>query len=143
MGNRRMAQRMAKRAGLQEEGVAVSFGFTSLMAAILVGFLAELPYVGLLATLATFGVHRIVLVTDRQVYIFRDKPFHRPGEVLGSYPVASDSLTRKNGKLTFADGQEVWHSPLFAGRARRIENAVSGEQAALAGAAAANAAANE
>jgi hypothetical protein len=125
MGNRRMAKRMAKRAGLTEDGVAVSFGFSSLVAAIVVGVLAELPYVGLGLTMVTFSMHRIVLVTDQHIYVFQDRPFHRPGAILGQYAVSPDSLTRRHGQLTFSDGQKVWHSPLFAGRARRIENAVA------------------
>ncbi len=124
MGNRRMARRMARRAKLDEEGVAVSFGFVSLWAAVIVSILSELPYVGLATTLLTFPLHRIVLVTDQRVYVFRDRPFHIPGEVLGAYPASPGSVTRVRGKLTFADGRVVWHSPLFTWRARRIEEAV-------------------
>ena len=117
---------MVKRAKLSgEEGVTVSFGFSSLGAAIVVGILDELPYVGLLMTFMTFGVHRIVLVTDQNTYVFRDRPFHRPGEVLGTYPHGSGEVARKRGKLTFPDGQIVWHSPLFAARARRVAEAAN------------------
>ena len=125
-GLQRMAGRMARRAGIAEEGVAVSFGFKSLAAAMLIGALEELPLIGLVMTFATFGMHRIALVTDRQTYVFRAKPFHRPGEVLGQYPVGHGVVARVRGKLTFPDGLVVWHSPLFAARARRVELAANG-----------------
>lgn len=129
MGNRqlqRMAERMVKRAGISgERGVAVSFGFSSLPAAILIGLLAEIPYVGLALTLLTFGLHRIVLVTDQNVYVFRDRPFHRPGEVLGTYAVGPESVSRIRGKLTFTDGLVVWHSPLWTFRAKRVADAAT------------------
>jgi hypothetical protein len=121
---KRMAGRMVKRAGITgEEGVTVSFGFQSLIAAIVVGLLDELPYVGLVMTFATFGVHRIVLVTDQNTYVFRDRPFHRPGEQLGKYPIGPGAITRVRGKLTFPDGLIVWHSPLFTFRAKNVAEA--------------------
>jgi hypothetical protein len=122
-----MAGRMVKRAGItDEEGVTVSFGFSSLGAAMLVSILDELPFIGLLMTFVTFGVHRIVLVTDRQTYVFRGRPWHRPGDVLGKYPNGSGAVARVRGKLTFPDGVVVWHSPLFASRAKRVERAANG-----------------
>jgi len=130
MGKRqlqRMAERMVKRAGIEgEQGVTVSFGFQSLWAAIVVGFLDELPYVGLFMTFLTFGVHRFVLVTDQKVRVLRGRPFHRPGEVLAEYARGPGTVSRVRGRLTFSDGQEVWHSPLFAGRVKRIEEAANG-----------------
>lgn len=129
MGKRklqRMAERMVKRAGISgENGVTVSFGFSSLAGAIVISLLDELPYIGLVMTFLTFGVHRIVLVTDQNTYVFRDRPFHRPGEVLGTYPHGSGEISRKRGKLSFPDGQVVWHSPLFAGRAKRVADAAN------------------
>jgi hypothetical protein len=65
-----------------------------------------------------------VLVTDRHVYVYRDLPFHRPGAQLGQYPLGPGTLTRVRGKLTFSDGQVVWHSPLFAWRVRQVAEAV-------------------
>ena len=121
-----MAERMVKRAGISDEnGVTVSFGFSSLAAAMVVGLLDEVPVFGLVMTFMTFGVHRIVLVTDQNTYVFRDRPFHRPGEVLGTYPHGSGEIARKRGKLTFPDGQVVWHSPLFAARVKRIADAAN------------------
>jgi hypothetical protein len=123
----RMADRMAKRAGIEgEQGVTVSFGFSSLMAAMVVGVLEELPLVGLAMTFLTFGVHRHVLVTDQHSYVFRGRPWHRPGERLGIYPIAPGTVTRVRGKLTFNDGNVVWHSPLFSSRAQRVEQAANG-----------------
>lgn len=118
---------MVKRAGIDgEQGVTVSFGFSSLAAAIVVGFLDELPYIGLAMTFLTFGVHRIVLVTDTQTHVFAGRPFHRPGNTLGTYPIGPGAVSRVRGKLTFSDGLDVWHSPLFASRAKRVESAANG-----------------
>lgn len=117
---------MAERAGITgEEGVAVSFGFKSLAAAIVVGFLDELPFIGLLLTFVTFGVHRFALVTDKQTYVIKGRPFHQPGEILARYPVGPGVVDRVRGKLTFPDGQVVWHSPLFASRAKRVQEAAN------------------
>src|SRR5580692_5819574 len=134
MGNRRkrMAVRYARRAKISgEEAVTISFGFSSLAIAILAGVLEELPYVGLLIALLFFHFHRTVLVTDQHVYVYRDLPFHQPGAQLGKYPLGPDTVTRVRGKLTFSDGQVVWHGPVVrlagqagggsrAGRRRRL-----------------------
>lgn len=123
---KRMAERMVTRAGLEgETGITVSFGFSSLPAAIVISMLEQIPYLGLLLTFLTFGLHRIVLVTDQHVYVFRARPWHRPGEVLATYPLGAETVTRVRGKLTFSDGLVVWHSPLFAGRAQRIVEAAT------------------
>ena len=84
---KRMAARYARRAKISsEEGVTISFGFSSLAVAIIAGVLEELPYVGIVAALLFFHFHRTVLVTDRHAYVFRDLPFHQPGARLGEYP---------------------------------------------------------
>src|SRR5947209_2305398 len=127
MGNRRrrMAGRYARRAKIGgEEAVTISFGFSSLAVAIVAGILEELPYVGIVAALLFFYFHRTVLVTEQHVYVFRDLPFHRPGERLGQYPLGPATVTRVRGKLTFSDGQVVWHSPLFAWRVKQVAAAV-------------------
>jgi hypothetical protein len=127
MGNqrKRMAQRYVGRADIpREEGVTIAFGFSSLGIAILSGLLEELPYIGLLIGLAFFQFHRTVLVTDQHAYVYRDLPFHRPGEQLARYDLGPNTVTRKRGKLTFSDGQVVWHSPLFAWRIRQVANAI-------------------
>jgi hypothetical protein len=122
---RRMAGRYARRAKIScEEAVTISFGFSSLAIAILAGALEELPYVGLPIALLFFHFHRTVLVTDQHVYVYRDLPFHRPGAQLGRYPLGPNTVTRVRGKLTFSDGQVVWHSPLFAWRVRQVADAV-------------------
>jgi hypothetical protein len=104
--------------------VTISFGFSSLAMAIVAGVLEELPYVGLLSALLFFHFHRTVLVTDQHVYVYRDLPFHQPGARLGEYPLGPGTLTRVRGKLTFSDGQIVWHSPLFAWRVTQVAQAV-------------------
>jgi hypothetical protein len=129
VGNKRkrMAARYARRAKISgEEAVTISFGFSSLAIAILAGVLEEVPYVGLLVGLMFFYFHRTVLVTDQHVYVYRDLPLHQPGAQLGQYPLGPNTVTRKRGKLTFSDGQIVWHSPLFAWRVRQVAEAVQG-----------------
>jgi hypothetical protein len=127
MGNRRrrMSQRYVRRTKISgEEGVTISFGFTSLLIAVISGFMEELPYIGPLVTLAFFHFHRTVLVTDQHAYVFRDLPFHRPGAMLGEYPLGPGSVVRVRGKLTFPDGQEVWHAPFLAWRVRQVAQAI-------------------
>ena len=122
---KRMAQRYARRAKISgEHGVTISFGFSSLAVAVIAGVVEELPYVGFALALLFFHFHRTVLVTDQHVYVFRDLPFHRPGERLSEYPLGPDTVTRVRGKLTFSDGRVVWHSPLFAWRVRQVSEAV-------------------
>jgi hypothetical protein len=127
MGNRRkkMAQRYVKRTNIAgEEGVTISFGYVSLLMAIVCGIVEEFPYVGAAFALGFFRYHRTVLVTDHHVYIFRDLPFHRPGAMLGEYEHGPDTVTRVRGKLTFSDGQVVWHAPIFAWRVKQVAEAV-------------------
>ncbi len=127
MGNKRkrMAMRYARRAKISgEEAATISFGFSSFAIAIVAGLLEELPYVGFFIALLFFHFHRTVLVTDRHVYVYRDLPFHQPGAQLGEYPLGAATVTRVRGKLTFSDGQVVWHSPLFAWRVRQVADAV-------------------
>jgi hypothetical protein len=120
-----MATRYARRAKISgEEAVTISFGFSSLAIAIIAGVLEELPYVGFLIALMFFHFHRTVLVTDQHAYVFRDLPFHQPGAQLGKYSLGPDGVTRVRGKLTFPDGQVVWHSPLLAWRVRQVAEAV-------------------
>jgi hypothetical protein len=121
----RMAGRYLRRTKIEgEEGVTISFGFSSLAIALLGGLVEALPYVGDLLAVLFFHFHRTVLVTDQHVYVYRDLPFHRPGAQLGQYPLGPETVTRVRGKLTFSDGQVVWHSPLFAWRVRQVAEAV-------------------
>ncbi len=128
---KRMAGRYARRAKISgEEGVTISFGFSSLTVAVIAGVLEELPYVGFALALLFFHFHRTVLVTSQHVYVFRDLPFHRPGKRLGEYPLGPDTATRVRGKLTFSDGRVVWHSPLFAWRVRQVAEAMQTREGA-------------
>jgi hypothetical protein len=127
MGNnrRKMAGRYVRRAKIEgEEGVTIAFGFSSLPIAIVAGLLEELPYVGFALGIVFFHFHRTVLVTDQHAYLYRDLPFHRPGEQLGRYPLGPETATRVRGKLTFSDGQKAWHSPIFAWRVRQVAEAI-------------------
>jgi hypothetical protein len=123
---RRMAGRYARRANIGEEGVTISFGFNSIWIAILAGVLEELPYIGIVVALLFFHFHRTVLVTDQHVYVYRDLPFHQPGSQLGVYPRGPETVTRVRGKLTFSDGQVVWHAPIFSWRVRQVAEAAQG-----------------
>jgi hypothetical protein len=128
---KRMAGRYARRAKVSgEEGVTISFGFSSLAIAVIASVLEELPYVGFAFSVLFFHFHRTVLVTDQHVYVFRDLPFHRPGERLGEYPLGPDTVTRVRGKLTFSDGRVVWHSPLFAWRVRQVAEVIQARDGA-------------
>ncbi len=128
---KRMAQRYTRRAKVSgEEGVTISFGFSSLAIALIAGLLEELPYVGFALALLFFHFHRTVLVTDQHVYVFRDLPFHRPGEQLSEYPLGPETVRRVRGKLTFSDGVVVWHSPLFAWRVRQVAEAIQTREGA-------------
>jgi hypothetical protein len=138
--NQRMAQRMAKRAGINEQGVAVCFAFNNLMTSVLVGVVEDaarfIPTVGSLIELATsvltFYFHRIVLVTDENVYVYRDWPFHIPGRQLAAYPRHAGlvklgspnpggfSRFIRRGQLTFEDGHVVYHGILWIRRAQYI-----------------------
>ena len=138
--NQRMAQRMARRAKVGEQGVAVAFAYNNLATAVTVGVIEDIarfiPSVGDLLEMAisilTFYFHRIVLVTDQNVYVFRDWPFHIPGERLAAYTRHAGVVTLgspnpggfsrfiRRGQLTFEDGQVVYHGILWIRRARYI-----------------------
>jgi hypothetical protein len=83
-------------------------------------------------SLLTFYFHRIVLVTDQNVYVYRDWPFHIPGQRLAAYPrhaglvklgrpnPGSFSRFIRRGQLTFEDGHVVYHGILWIRRAQYI-----------------------
>src|SRR5580658_4749663 len=138
--NQRMAQRVARRARVNEQGVAVCFAFNNLLTSLLIGVVEDaariVPTFGSLIELAigllTFYFHRIVLVTDQNVYVYRDWPFHIPGQQLAAYP-RHEGLVRlgspntggfsrfiRRGQLNFEDGHVVYHSILWIRRAKYI-----------------------
>ena len=138
--NQRMAQRMARRARIDEQGVAVCFAFNNLLTSLLIGVVEDIagyvPSVGSVLQLAisvlTFYFHRIVLVTDQNVYVYRDWPFHIPGKQLAAYPRHAGlvklgspnpggfSRFIRRGQLTFEDGHVVYHGILWIRRAQYI-----------------------
>jgi hypothetical protein len=138
--NQRMAQRVAKRANVDEQGVAVCFAFNNLLTSLLIGVVEDVarfvPTVGSAIELAigvlTFYFHRIVLVTDQNVYVYRDWPFHIPGEQLAAYPrhaglvklgspnAGGFSRFIRRGQLNFEDGRVVYHGILWIRRAAYI-----------------------
>jgi len=136
-----MAKRVARRAHVDGEGaVAVAFTFNNLATMIVLGVIEDalkfLPVIGPLADLAFsilgFYFRRIVLVTDQNVYVFRDWPFHYPGKLLmkaGRGPgvvqlgaPAASSFMRfiRRGQLTFQDGTIVYHTVIFIRRVQYI-----------------------
>jgi hypothetical protein len=138
--NQRMAKRMVRRAHLNEQGVAVCFAFNNLLTTVLIGTVEDVvryvPTVGDLIELAisilTFYFHRIVLVTDQNVYVYRDWPLHFPGKQLAAYPrhaglvklgspnPGTFSRIIRRGQLTFEDGHVVYHGILWIRRAKYI-----------------------
>jgi hypothetical protein len=138
--NTRMASRMAKRAKLDEDAVAVAFTFNNLVTMVAFGFVEDIvkliPTLGAFAemaiSLASFYWHRVVLVTETHVYIYRDLPFHRPGKQLnvfergpGLVAIGSPnpgwwSRFIRRGQLTFSDGTVVYHGILWIQRARYV-----------------------
>jgi hypothetical protein len=138
--NQRMAQRMARRSHVGEQGVAVCFAYNNLATTLVIGTVEDaarfVPTVGSLIEMAisilTFYFHRIVLVTDQNVYVYRDWPFHIPGQQLAAYsrhagvvklgspnPGIFSRFIRR-GQLTFDDGQVVYHGLLWIRRAKYI-----------------------
>jgi hypothetical protein len=139
--NQRMARRVARRAHVDGEGaVAVAFTFNNLATMLTLGVILDLvkfvpvvgSYIDLALSILGFYFHRIVLVTDENVYVFRDWPFHIPGKLLMTHPrgpgvVQIGSPTGssfmqfiRRGQLTFQDGTSVYHAFLFIRRARYI-----------------------
>jgi hypothetical protein len=141
--NQRMARRVTKRAHLHEQGVAVCFAFNNLLTSLLIGVVEDvarfIPTVGGVIELAigflTFYFHRIVLVTDQNVYVYRDWPFHIPGKQLAAYPRHAGlvklgspnpggfSRFIRRGQLNFEDGRIVYHGILWIRRAVYIVDA--------------------
>jgi hypothetical protein len=136
-----MAKRVARRAHVDGEGaVAVAFTFNNLATMITLGLIEDavrfVPVIGPLVDLSLsilgFYFHRIVLVTDENVYVFRDWPFHRPGKLLMKHqrgpgvvqlgaPAASSFMRFiRRGQLTFQDGTIVYHTVIFIRRAQYI-----------------------
>jgi len=139
--NQRMAKRVARRAHVDGEGAAaVAFTFNNLATMIILGVVEDaaklVPVIGPLVDLAFsilgFYFHRIVLVTNQNVYVFRDWPFHYPGKLLMKHgrgpgvvqlgaPAASSFMRFiRRGQLTFQDGTTVFHTVIFIRRARYI-----------------------
>jgi hypothetical protein len=138
--NQRMARRVARRAHLNEPGVAVAFTFNNLLTMCIFGFVEDvarlIPTVGdlleMIVSLVSFYFHRIVIVTSDRIYVYRDWPLHYPGARLAQYErgpgvvrIGSErqrGLSRliRRGQLTFLDGTVVYHSPVWIRRARYV-----------------------
>ncbi len=138
--NQRMARRVARRAHVNEQGVAVCFAYNNLLTSLMIGVVEDLaryvPTVGALIELAigllTFYFHRIVLVTEEKVYVYRDWPFHIPGKQLAAYQRHEGLVTLgspnnggfsrfiRRGQLNFEDGHVVYHGIVWIRRAQYI-----------------------
>jgi hypothetical protein len=138
--NQRMARRVARRAHVNEQGVAVCFAYNNLLTSLLIGVVEDVaqfvPAFGSVIELAisvlTFYFHRIVLVTEQNVYVYRDWPFHIPGKQLAAYPRHAGLVTLgspnpggfsrfiRRGQLNFEDGHVVYHGILWIRRAKYI-----------------------
>jgi hypothetical protein len=138
--NQRMASRVARRAHLDEPAVAVAYTFNNLATMLIFGFVEDVAqFVPVIGELLEFGIslvsfyfHRIVLVTDQHIYLYRDLPFHRPGAQLGAFArgpgvvrIGSDkqgwwSTIIRRGELKFQDGTIVYHSPIWIRRAQYV-----------------------
>lgn len=141
--NQRMARRVARRAHVDNEGaVAVAFTFNNLITTVILSVVIDIikfiPVVGgpaeLVVSIFSFYFHRIVLVTEQNVYVFRDWPLHIPGRRLMVQPrgpgvvrlggtMDSNGFMRfiRRGQLTFQDGTVVYHSFIWIRRAQYIE----------------------
>jgi hypothetical protein len=140
--NRRMARRIARRAKLNEGAVAVAFTFNNLLTMCVFGLVQDLArfvpivgeYVEAAVSLVSFYFHRIVIVTDENVYVYRDLPFHFPTRQIAAYrrgagvvrlgsPNPSSGVSRfiRRGQLTFEDGLIAYHSIIWIRRAQYIE----------------------
>lgn len=136
-----MARRVARRAHVDGEGaVAVAFTFNNLATMLIFGLVEDaarfVPVVGELAELAIsvlgFYFHRIVLVTNQNVYVYRDWPFHFPGKLLmklergpgvvqlGAPDASGFMRFIRRGQLTFQDGTIVYHGFVFIRRVQYI-----------------------
>jgi hypothetical protein len=138
-----MARRVARRAHVDEQGVAVCYAFNNLLTSLLIGVVEGavrfVPTVGSLLEpaigLLTFYFHRIVLVTEQSVYVYRDWPFHIPGKQLAAYPrhaglvklgstkAGGFSGFIRRGQLNFEDGLVVYHGCIWIRRAEYVATA--------------------
>jgi hypothetical protein len=135
-----MASRVARRAHLDEQAVAVAFTYNNLLTMCIFGLVEDVaklvPTVGELLELAislfSFYFHRIVIVTDKRVYVYRDWPLHFPGKRLAAYDrgpgvvrIGTDrphwwSQLIRRGQLTFQDGMVVYHGFFWIRRAQYV-----------------------
>jgi len=115
----RMATETLRRAGIADErGVTVQECFASSGAQNFDDFLGDMiPGASMLVNAA----RRVVVVTERNVYLFRGRSFDRPSERLAKYQIDTNVITRNGNKLVFPDGQAVY---LSAYQAKTVVDAV-------------------
>ena len=101
----RKAAETIKRAGIADKrGVVVVEGFASSGAETFDDTIGDLiPGASLLVS----GARRVVLVTDRNVYLFKGRRFDQPGARLGCYPIEPGVLSFDGREVSFPDGQVV------------------------------------
>jgi hypothetical protein len=103
----RSAGAMVQRVGIRgETGIALGEGFASSRASTFDDTLGDvIPGASALVS----GARRIVLVTDRNVYLFKGS-HDRPGEQLAVYQISPAVMSFNGTHLTFPDGQTVFLS---------------------------------
>lgn len=74
------------------------------------------------ASLLIRSAQRVVLVTDKSIYIFQGRRFDRLGVLLGSYPIAPAVMSFDGERATFPDGQTVY---MTAFQARTLASAAA------------------
>ena len=139
--NQRMANRVARRAKLDEPAVAVAFAFNNLLTMFVFGLAEDIanliPAIGdaveLGLSLFSFHFRRIVIVTSGHVYVYRDLPLHRPGKRLAEFQRGPGvvqigpgnrqgwlSRVIRRGELNFSDGEIVYHGIFWIRRAQYV-----------------------
>jgi hypothetical protein len=102
---RRRAGETIRAAGLHETGLAVVEGFATPGARTFDNTLGDV----IPGAAALVNRHRrIVLVTDRNVYVFQGARHDRPGQRLATYPLGSDAFSYDGQRLRFRDGEIVF-----------------------------------
>jgi hypothetical protein len=109
---RQKANETVGQAGIAgERGLAVQVGFKSSSAGTFDDVLGDvIPGASMLVN----GARRVVLVTDRNVHLFRGPRYDRPRERLGTWGTGPTAMSFDGKKVTFPDGQTVYLSQLQA-----------------------------
>jgi hypothetical protein len=102
------AAKTVKRAGLEgERGVVVVEGMASSGAGAFDDTVGDIvPGSSMLVNRS----RRVVLVTDRHVYVFRGRRYDRPGKRLGVFPVGPQAMSFDGSKVRLPDESAIYVS---------------------------------